>query len=279
MCENMIKKSFKNLIFFFVSGFLFCSDVMSFETKLKSDLIKKDKILNKSESSEIKYAIFDVNGCFWQPHTSDIFNKTLQIEDRKLSLWEKMKMGGYFIAHKLGTINVKGAYEAFLSSYKSKTQKELRVSAQTIWNDCCKDFIYKKSVDLFNEHKKNGVITIVASASPSDVYANLLNHYNFDHICATVMEKKDGVITGKLVGPPCAGKDKKKIVKNLIEKRLGGSLKNAVFYARSQLDIPLLDLVGKPVAFNPDSKLKSYAKIKGWEIVETSDFIAFGKKF
>ena len=66
------------------------------------------------------------------------------------------------------------------------------------------------------------------------------------------------------------------MVKYLIEEKLKGSLKETVFYARSQLDIPLLKCVGKPVAFNSDPKLKSYAKIKGWEIIETDECISAG---
>ncbi|MFH1644352.1 MAG: haloacid dehalogenase-like hydrolase [bacterium] len=253
-----------NLIFLFFF-FLFSFCLIAKDSKVKLAEIKKEPV-------KIKYAIFDVNGSFWKPHTSDIFNKIL--ETQKVSFFDKLKMGGYFIAHKLGTINVKSAYESFLAKYKNKTIDDISKDCSLIWNDCCKDSIYKKSVDIFDEHKKNGLTTIIASATPEDVYNELLKFYKFDHVCATVLEKKDGIMTGKLVGSPCAAKDKTKIVTDLIEKKLGGSLKEVVFYARSQLDINLLKKVGKPVAFNPDPKLKSYAKIKGWEIIETKDLIS-----
>ena len=268
----MIKKLLKTYFSFLVLVFLFSNNLFGEELKSKNIDIKKEEIQNKT--TKIKYAIFDVNGCFWKPHTKDIFNK--YIENYKVSFWDKIKMGGYFIAHKLGTLNVKAAYEGFLSHLKGKTQEENTKSADIIWNDICKNHIYKKSLELFNEHKKNGVKTIIASTSPSNVYSKLLNYYNFDYVCATVLDKKDGIFTGKLVGKPCAGKDKRDMVKYLVEEKLKGLLKETVFYARSQLDIPLLKRVGKPIAFNPDPKLKSYAKIKGWEIIETDECVSAG---
>ena len=54
----------------------------------------------------------------------------------------------------------------------------------------------------------------------------------------------------------------------IIEKKLGGSLKDAVFYATSHNDIPLLEKVGKPVVINPTSKLLAHAKKNGWEILK-----------
>lgn len=269
MIKNLLKNCFNLLILFCLfNNNLFCKN------------LKSKKIVSKKEKNEInkpveiKYAVFDVNGCFWRPKTKDIFNK--YIENYKVSFWDKIKMGGYFVAHKLGTINVKAAYEALLSNCKGKTQEENKKSTDIIWNDICKDYIYKKSLEIFNEHRKKGVKTIIASTSPSEIYYNLLDYYKFDHLCATELEKKDGILTGKLVGNPCAGKDKRNMVKKLIENELKGSLKETVFYARSQLDIPLLKLVGKPVALNPDPNLKSYAKIKGWEIIEADECVSAG---
>jgi phosphoserine phosphatase len=44
----------------------------------------------------------------------------------------------------------------------------------------------------------------------------------------------------------------------------GIDLKNSVAYADSTSDLPMLDAVGFPVAVNPETKLASLARRRGW---------------
>ena len=46
------------------------------------------------------------------------------------------------------------------------------------------------------------------------------------------------------------------------------SFKNSYFYSDSINDLPLLELVNKPIAVNPDQKLKSIAKKRNWHILD-----------
>ena len=45
------------------------------------------------------------------------------------------------------------------------------------------------------------------------------------------------------------------------------SFKKSYFYSDSINDLPLLELVNKPIAVNPDRKLKSMAKKRNWHIL------------
>ena len=42
------------------------------------------------------------------------------------------------------------------------------------------------------------------------------------------------------------------------------------FYSDSIYDLPLLEAVGKPVAVNPDFRLRSIARRRGWQVTELS---------
>ncbi len=46
----------------------------------------------------------------------------------------------------------------------------------------------------------------------------------------------------------------------------------AYAYADSIHDLPLLMLVGHPVAVNPDQGLLKEAKLRGWEIITDPEF-------
>jgi phosphoserine phosphatase len=44
-------------------------------------------------------------------------------------------------------------------------------------------------------------------------------------------------------------------------------MEGAVFYSDSHNDLPLLQTVDKPVAVDPDERLKSEALRNGWDII------------
>jgi len=55
--------------------------------------------------------------------------------------------------------------------------------------------------------------------------------------------------------------------KFLSEKGLKINFKESFAYADSFVDLPILELVGKPVAVSPDEELKELAQSKGWQVI------------
>jgi phosphoserine phosphatase len=82
----------------------------------------------------------------------------------------------------------------------------------------------------------------------------------------TRSEVENGVYTGELNGPFCYGEGKVEAMKNLASWN-GYDLAQSYAYSDSASDLPMLDVVGHPVAVNPDSKLERVARRNGWPIV------------
>jgi HAD superfamily hydrolase (TIGR01490 family) len=83
----------------------------------------------------------------------------------------------------------------------------------------------------------------------------------------TKVERKNGILTGKLVGTPIHGAEKRRAIKALAKDR-SLSLKRSYAYSDSQNDLPMLTAVGHPVAVNPDKILTRYAKAADWPIYD-----------
>eukprot|EP01133_Synstelium_polycarpum_P027176 gene27176-32735_t len=75
----------------------------------------------------------------------------------------------------------------------------------------------------------------------------------------TVAESEDGVFTGRLVGDILHGMGKAHAVRTLAVRE-GLNLKRCSAYSDSHNDVPMLSLVGTPVAINPDADLRELAK-------------------
>ncbi|HUS84000.1 MAG TPA: haloacid dehalogenase-like hydrolase, partial [Anaerolineales bacterium] len=68
--------------------------------------------------------------------------------------------------------------------------------------------------------------------------------------------------------PVCQGRHKVTRLEAYLRETADIRWSKSYAYADSQSDIPLLEAVGFPVAVVPDAFLESYAKERGWEILQ-----------
>jgi HAD superfamily hydrolase (TIGR01490 family) len=121
--------------------------------------------------------------------------------------------------------------------------------------------VYPGALDLIEQHRGEGRLVFLASSSPQD-YLALLAH----ELEATRLEVRDSVYTGRLRGPLCHGRHKAERVASMA-RALRIDLERSFAYSDSASDIPLLDLVGCPVAVNPDAALAKEAAGWNWKVV------------
>jgi HAD superfamily hydrolase (TIGR01490 family) len=120
---------------------------------------------------------------------------------------------------------------------------------------------------LLDIHDEAGRDTYIISASPVEIVAELARALELAGGLGTESEIVDGVYTGRLAGPFCYGEGKAEVVRKLAADR-GYDLSQCYAYADSASDLPILQLVGHPVAVNPDRSLMAVAHRRGWPIVE-----------
>ena len=86
----------------------------------------------------------------------------------------------------------------------------------------------------------------------------------FDEVvCASLGEDADGRFTGRLDQLPPTGEARALMLAEYASAE-GLDLGEAVAYADSASDLPLLECVGFPVAVNPEAKLAAIARRRGW---------------
>src|SRR5207244_8775371 len=76
---------------------------------------------------------------------------------------------------------------------------------------------------------------------------------------------KDGRLTGDLQSPPPAGEARGALLHEYAERN-GVVLSESFAYADSLSDLPMLEMVGTPVAVNPDARLSQVAGQRGWRV-------------
>jgi phosphoserine phosphatase len=111
---------------------------------------------------------------------------------------------------------------------------------------------------IVDMHRHAGRATYIVSASPVELVNPLAGAMGMTAGIGTVSEIVDGVYTGKLAGPFCYGAGKVEAITELARWE-GLDLNQCYAYSDSASDLPMLELVGHPVAVNPDSKLERVA--------------------
>lgn len=123
-----------------------------------------------------------------------------------------------------------------------------------------------EALALIEMHRKAGRDTYIISASPAELVAPLAQSLGMTGGIGTVAEVIDGVYTGNLVGAFCYGEGKVEAIRDL-ERWDGYDLERCYGYSDSASDLPMLDVVGHPVAVNPDAPLERIAHQRGWPVV------------
>ena len=88
----------------------------------------------------------------------------------------------------------------------------------------------------------------------------------FDEVvCARLGHDADGRLTGRLDQLPPTGEARALVLADYAARE-GLDLGEAVAYADSASDLPLLECVGFPVAVNPEARLAAIARRRGWHV-------------
>jgi putative phosphoserine phosphatase/1-acylglycerol-3-phosphate O-acyltransferase len=128
---------------------------------------------------------------------------------------------------------------------------------------------------VFAEHRVAGAKLVLATTSPEPFVRPLMEALDFDDLVCTRWKSRDGKFTGEMDGPFVWGSAKAQAVQDWATAN-DVSLERSHAYSDSYFDAPLLDLVGHPVAVNPDAQLAATAVVKGWPIrhLDKSDGVA-----
>jgi HAD superfamily hydrolase (TIGR01490 family) len=127
--------------------------------------------------------------------------------------------------------------------------------------------IYPQVLALAHQHQDAGRRVYIVTAASQELANILATVLVFDGgIGSTFSEVVDGVYTGRPTGLFVYGEDKARAIEQLAQRE-GLDLERSYAYSDSSSDLPMLRLVGRPVAVNPDSTLARVAREENWDIL------------
>jgi HAD superfamily hydrolase (TIGR01490 family) len=124
--------------------------------------------------------------------------------------------------------------------------------------------IYPEGIRRIREHKRAGHRVLLLTGALDVVVEPLAELLDVEVDCAHLLVK-EGRLTGDLQAPPPAGEARGTLLEEYAAKN-GIVLPESFAYADSLSDLGMLELVGTPVAVNPDARLSQVAGQRGWRV-------------
>lgn len=177
--------------------------------------------------------------------------------------WKQFK----FVARGENMDDVHAVRDSALTLAEGITVEDVKALGEEVYDEMIASRIWPGAKALAQQHLRVGRRVWLVTGTPIEVAAVISSRLGLTGALGTVGEIADGMYTGRLVGDILHGSAKAVAVQELADLE-GLDLKRCWAYSDSYNDIPLLTLVGHPVAINPDARLRRHARDHNWPVYD-----------
>lgn len=222
---------------------------------------------SQKTTADRKFAAFDIDGTlfrsglyrevFFELIRMGALSKDLhqQLADKETA-WQKRAHGRAFSEFE------QSMAELFDEQVPSLRVADFEKAAAKVIHEH-KDNVYVYTRELVKKLNQDGYFLIAISGSQTELLEPFAQHYGFDYWFGQHYERGDEYFTGH-IRKTHTGKDK--FLKQIIKDK-GLTLEQSIAVGDSRGDIAMLEMVDRPIAFNPESNLFEKAEKNGWDIV------------
>jgi HAD superfamily hydrolase (TIGR01490 family) len=143
-------------------------------------------------------------------------------------------------------------------------QERVKQVVTEVLEEVISPLIYAEALERIHNHRAAGRLVCMVSSSPQEIVEPMARMLHVDRYIATRPRIDDGKYTGEL-DLYAYGPHKAEAIRALAEE-LGLDLQGSYAYSDSATDLPMLEVVGNPVAMNPDKGLRRIAIEREWTI-------------
>ncbi len=175
----------------------------------------------------------------------------------------------FYADYKVGKLDINAFLEFQLKPLSQHPRAQLDAWHREFMQQKIAPMMTEKSRALVEQHRANGDLLLIITATNSFVTGPIATAFGIANLIGTVPEEMNGEFTGKVTGTPSFQQGKITRLNEWLAERGQGlsDFGTTWFYSDSHNDLPLMKLVDKPIAVNPDPILLAYAEDHAWPIM------------
>jgi HAD superfamily hydrolase (TIGR01490 family) len=158
--------------------------------------------------------------------------------------------------------------ELFYKAYRGLSEDRLVELAGDLCDRVLAPAVYPGALDLIAEARRGGCKIVLCTGAVDITMEPLVRFLGADEEPVRFsLEFVEGFATGKVIPPIVEGAHKASRVRDYcVQHGLKLDLSHA--YSDSLSDYPMLAVVGRPCAVNPDARLRAHARAYEWPILD-----------
>lgn len=209
-------------------------------------------------------AFFDMDKTLIAENSGSLYMK-YRYERGEVDGWELAKGLYAYLRYKAGILDIRAFTQAAMLEFRGQSERRLLREARDFVSKMVTPTLYPAAVERVHWHQAQGHVVAIVSGATKFVVRPLAEHLGIRHYLYTRLEVEHGRFTGRVIDPICFEEGKIYWLQQLVDEK-GIDLAKSWFYTDSVTDLPLMELVGHPVAVNPDPFLYRTARRRCWPV-------------
>lgn len=155
----------------------------------------------------------------------------------------------------------------FYRGYAGLSEDRLAILGETLFESVLEKKLYAGVRELLAQDRAVGHMQVLVTGALDFVAQPVARHLGIPRVEASKLEyDTNGLATGVLRPPVMAGPAKAAWIREFAQEH-AIDLDRSTAYSDDAADLPMLSMVGRPVAVNPDARLLATARSHGWPVL------------
>ncbi|MDC0715069.1 HAD-IB family hydrolase [Stigmatella sp. ncwal1] len=185
-----------------------------------------------------------------------------------ITRWQAFRASLWMARYHLGFVSMQDALRAAIGQLAGTEVRPIQERTTAFYEEQVRPLYRPGALRALEEHRSAGDRLVLLTSSTGYLSELVARDLRLDAILCNRFEvNADGLHTGKPLGVVCFGEGKRTCAEDYA-REVGARLSSCSFYTDSYSDLPVMEVVGKPVAVHPDQRLRREALRRGWPVVD-----------
>jgi HAD superfamily hydrolase (TIGR01490 family) len=215
----------------------------------------------------VSVAFFDLDRTLISRNSGSMWVRA-QLREGRISFGAAVRALVWLTRYHLGRSGLDGAVLDAIRTLEGQPETDLRERTARFYEAEVAPLYRPGALAALAEHRAQGHTLALLTTSSLYMAERVGEALGFHSLlCSRFEVDAEGRFTGRPDGALCYGEGKLQHAQALADA-LQVPLRDCAFYTDSFTDAPVLEVVGRPVAVNPDPRLRRHAARRGWSIVD-----------
>ena len=176
----------------------------------------------------------------------------------------------FFRDYQAGCLDIAAYIDFATAAWRDRDPESVEAMRRRYVDEVVTQALHPSACDLVERHRARGDELAIVTATNTFITEPIAAAFGIPTLIATELERDEHHrVTGRIRGTPSLREGKIERVQDWLHLR-GQRLQDfdeVTFYSDSTNDLPLLEVVNRPVATNPSPALADIAAARGWPVL------------